>query len=405
MIEADFLFDENIKTTPQDAYVLGNLFSYNYIDSVNTNENKFASFISKKKRPQKSNSTGFEYTEETFSAYKESLITFFANDKKYLNIDIKILWDNDVNHDGVFIKRKGERILFFNLSFTIYTDYREILTTIRKKINSLELFIWFFRGIIDTRGSIDKTTKKIAVDMDTHFSSDQAKEIFILSEKYFKDINKFTNYNPRNNQPSKTSRAKNPQLRPSLKHYLEKVGTINPQFIYFYDYLFNEKWELKFSQDGEFFIYNDLHRNPKGKQKNKINELKIDDRSRVRKILKNPKNSRKTLNTETKIDIWSNKFNEMTIDGENIDFVLIEWHHAVPNRLKNLENYLRFHEFIDNKNNFVPLSSAAHNLIHKGNHQLTKEKLEEKNKLIGIINVFLNKYIKIELEELMEIYK
>lgn len=408
-MKANFLFELNKDYSIQDAYVLGNLFSYNYIDTASKFSGKRASFLSIKAKPQSSNSVGFEYTRESFEEYKSNLLKFFATDPKYKDIDIKILWDDDSESDGAFKKIRGRRVLYFNLDFDFIVDYNEILNTVRKKINKLSLFIWFFRGIIDTRGSIDKTTKKIAVDMDSRRSFDQAREITMLSEKYFKDIAKFTNYNPRNEQPSEVSQKKNSQMRPHLHHYLTKIGTINPQLIRYYSFIYKDNWELSSTDSNEFFVEIENYKEI-AEQKERLEDLRVDD-----KIKREDKGhivpfdlkvkERRYISTEDKIDIWSNLFSQKTLDEEEIDFVLMEWHHAIPNALKKDNTYSKYHWFIDTKENYFPLSPNRHTLIHKSDKKLSEGALEEKRWLLLKLHSYLIEHIDIEKDTLFNIYK
>lgn len=410
MVKGDFLFNNNHQYSNQDAYVLGNLFSYNYIDTIDKYGFKRASFISKKRAPQNTNATGFEYDLKSFERYRESLLSFFGNSPKYKDIDIKILWDDDIDHEGVFKKTRGVRCLYFNIEFESIKDFKEILNTVRWAINSLELFIWFLRGIVDTRGSIDKSTKKIAVDMDTYNSFEQAKEIEILSSKFFEEINKFTNYNPRSSQPSNTSKKKNPQLRPNLKHFLSKVGTINPQLIQYYEYLFDENNGLVLTtEDGEYYVVDEKIPELRTEQKNRLTQLKQDDKSRLLeehnwKSVK-PNAERRTLTNRKKVEIWESTFNCSTLDDNEIDFVLAEWHHAIPNNLKKLKDYVDIHNFIDSDKNYVPLSPDAHSLIHKSDDKLSGDLKEMKQEILYKIWQHISIYVSINLEELKTIYR
>lgn len=406
-MKANFLFDRESKYTIQDAYVLGNLFSYNYIETIDRYKGKRASFVSIKSKPQSSNSSGFEYTRESFEAYKDSLLTFLKEDPKWDNVKIQILWDEDTEHDGVFRKTRGRRALFFNLDFDTMIDYIEILSIVRSKITELKLLIWFFRGIIDSRGSMDNTAKRIAVDMDKTKSYDQAKEIEILSSKYFKDITKFTNFNPRVHQPSDASKSKNSQMRPNIDYYLSKIGTINPQLIMYYEFFNEDTSNIVLSDKNEFFIVQDEKNYPE--QENKLDKLRLNDIYRKGKSIYNLphdvyKNKRRYLSTDDKLETWKS-LNNASIDGEIEEFVLAEWHHVIPNALRENKDFEQYQTFIDLKQNFVPLSSNAHSLIHKKDDKLSQDSLKKKYEIIEKLHEHIKKHIDIRPDVFMEIYR
>lgn len=407
-MKADFLLDKKHQYTPQDAYLIGNIFSYNYMEKSKNFNGHNASFITIKNKPQKTNSTGFEFDLDSFIEYRDKLYVFFKLDTKYNEIIFKILWDEDNENDGIFTKSRGRRALYANFEFDIEIQYNDFLSIALEKINSLELFIWFFRGIFDTRGSLDKTTKKIAVDMDREFQHIQAEVISDLSKKYFKKLSEFVNYNTRYSQPSKTSKSKASQMRPNIFRYFEKIGTLNTQLINFYNYFYkDEKYDVVETRDLSIFIYLKEEYQYK-KMIDRSCDLNIDSikykGNKKNKLSKEAISLRRYLTLKEKTTIWENDYNESSLDDNDIDFVLVEWHHAIPNQMKRNIDFNKYSQFIDSHINFIPLSPGGHALLHKNDNELSVELIERKNKILNDVYLRIKDYIDITENTFREIY-
>ncbi|MGL4183956.1 MAG: HNH endonuclease signature motif containing protein [Metamycoplasmataceae bacterium] len=406
---------------PAYWYILGALYSFKY-----KNNNDYIVLFCSKRQAKTNHFPNIE----DFNDQMRRLTRFFDFD--FLSF-FKPLNEMEFSKENTkFNKWIGYGMIVENDKPNIEIDL-EILKNInsrssyRKKIN-------FLRGVFDSRSSIDIFAQYLSMDLKKNESKFFAGNIEGIIKSCNDNIN--ININYRSLQPTKTSRAKNPQLRINPIFYFGLIGTF--RINYLKKSMIAKWWNNIENNSNVPLEFDDLIKwdttslqNKFNSKKAKIEMLAIDQEYSYISSEKEKEMFFKYYKEQEEKEKYDNYWNKERnknkrnqISKENIELVLqksnakdfldsslkieknksgkplLDIHHIIPFRYKYL---FKNSSIIDSIDNLIAVTQTTHYLLHRG--EFSSRKIEMLKKLFNYIENFLNENkINITFEEFKSLY-